>query len=416
MQYSLNVTNIDIIDIETVPQYLKIISELRHDEDDNQTLFFRGQEKDTWSIYPSIFRNNLLQFEDRIIRDAYASNPQKFSKYTSSLEKLTTLQHYNLCTRLLDVTLNPLVALYFACQKLEIPEGKYEEAEVTNRGLVFCHKGEAKNYDDVEVRILSTVAETRFQNKTISEFLNELTDKRIITSNEADLLKKDDYSKLIAILQSNYFVLPNSSNERLVRQSGAFIIAGGVNVLEAENGDNRKLQKAKISLDSEFKIKIIGIPEYKKDAILDELCLYNIHEGSLFPEFEHQMHHIKTTYQMKQSNDVDTFHPFDSVAEEFIRHHYPLDEIQDKERKLIVEAIRTWKPEGVSAYELYEIFDQNIIDGWYDNKEILDKIRSAACECIKKEKFNYPPDAVEKSANILINMISQDVKEGLKRN
>ena len=236
-----------------------------------------------------------------------------------------------------------------------------------------------------------------------------------ISSNEGDLLKKDDYRKLIEILQSNYFVLPNSSNERLVRQSGAFIIAGGVNILEAENSDKRKLQKAKLSLDSEFKIKIIGIPEDRKDAILEELNLYNIHEGSLFPEFEHQMHHIKTTYQMKQSNDVDTFHPFDSVEEEFIRHHYPLDEIQDKERKLIVEAIRTWKPEGVSAYELYEIFDQNIIDGWYDNKEILDKIRSAVFECIKKEKFNYPPDAVEKSSNLLINMASRDVKEGLKR-
>ena len=216
-------------------------------------------------------------------------------------------------------------------------------------------------------------------------------------------------------LKSNYFVLPNSSNERLVRQSGAFIIAGGVNILEAENSDKRKLQKAKLSLDSEFKIKIIGIPEDRKDAILEELNLYNIHEGSLFPEFEHQMHHIKTTYQMKQSNDVDTFHPFDSVEEEFIRHHYPLDEIQDKERKLIVGAIQTWKPGGVSTYELYKIFDQNIIDGWYDNKEILDKIRCAARECIKKEKFNYPPDAVEKSANILIDMISQDVKEGLKR-
>lgn len=416
MQYSLNVTNIDIIDIETVPQYLKIISELRSDEDDNQILFFRGQEKEAWGIYPSIFRNNLLLFEDRIIRDAYASNPQEFSKYTSSFEKLTILQHYNLCTRLLDVTLNPLVALYFACQKLEKPEGRDEEGEITNRGLVFCHKGYAKHHDELEIRVLSAVAETDFKNKTISEFLNELIDKRTITSAEKESLKKDDYKKLIEILQSNHFVLPNSSNERLARQSGAFIIAGGVNVLEDENSDSRKLRKAKLSLASEFKTKIIGIREDRKDAILAELCLYNIHEGSLFPEFEHQMHHIKTTYLMKQSDDVDTFHPFDSVAEEFIIHHHPLDEIQDKERRLIVKAIQTWKPEGVSAYELYNIFDQNIIDGWYDDKDVLNKIRGSVYECIKKEKFNSSEDSIKKLTNLLINMTSRNVKEGLKRN
>lgn len=41
--------------------------------------------------------------------------PESFEKCKSHLEKLVEMQHYGLPTRLLDMTRNPLVALYFAC-------------------------------------------------------------------------------------------------------------------------------------------------------------------------------------------------------------------------------------------------------------------------------------------------------------
>ena len=39
-----------------------------------------------------------------------------FYNSRSHFEKLVKMQHYQICTRLLDLTTNPLVALFFACE------------------------------------------------------------------------------------------------------------------------------------------------------------------------------------------------------------------------------------------------------------------------------------------------------------
>jgi len=105
----------EIQSISDLTQILKELGEPIH----GKTRFFRGHAVQTWQILPSIYREQyLIENEDKIIKDALTNCPDDFSPNDTLFEKLVKLQHYGYATRLLDLTTNALVALYFACNKL----------------------------------------------------------------------------------------------------------------------------------------------------------------------------------------------------------------------------------------------------------------------------------------------------------
>ncbi|MBO6179861.1 MAG: FRG domain-containing protein [Selenomonadaceae bacterium] len=81
----------------------------------NDTLFFRGQKTNFWKVQPSIFRDDCLAVEHELMQQPLIHVPNEFSKDMELFEVMAKYQHYGMCTRLLDLTTNPLVALYFAC-------------------------------------------------------------------------------------------------------------------------------------------------------------------------------------------------------------------------------------------------------------------------------------------------------------
>ncbi|WGE59181.1 FRG domain-containing protein [Actinobacillus equuli] len=79
------------------------------------TRFFRGHSNKNYQLEPSVYRNTgFIENEDNIIKDAIISNPDEFSYDNGLFGILAKLQHYGYPTRLLDLTKNALVALYFA--------------------------------------------------------------------------------------------------------------------------------------------------------------------------------------------------------------------------------------------------------------------------------------------------------------
>ena len=101
-------------EINSVSDLSKILQTLGEPEK-GHTRFFRGHGDEDWKLLPSIYRETyLIENEDKIIKDALTYCPDDFLPSDTLFEKLVKLQHYGYSTRLLDLTANALVALYFA--------------------------------------------------------------------------------------------------------------------------------------------------------------------------------------------------------------------------------------------------------------------------------------------------------------
>lgn len=138
--------------IESVSDYLNILQEIRVEyKDKNLTFFFRGSGNKEWKNIPSVYRTrNFIEKEKEIYYEMIARCPQYFTHCESTLEHLVMMQHYDVPTRLLDISENPLVALFFACSE----QKEQRINEKTNKPYDFFYDGRVDvfNIPDKEIK------------------------------------------------------------------------------------------------------------------------------------------------------------------------------------------------------------------------------------------------------------------------
>ncbi len=272
-------------EVSTISSIRTLFERLETEMEDSMDyhIYYRGQSDKNFGLTPSIYRNDaLIQNEDRIFRDIIAQSPADFKGCASTFEKLVKMQHYSLPTRLLDITTNPLVALYFACED-ESVDGKLFRFEISTSDM--------KYFDSDAVSVVSNIAKRPIDFSI--EDLRELDREEFNSADEILYLlheikyEKPHFQNVIDSkdIERVFCVKPMFDNPRIIRQSGAFFLYG-------INGDKSK----PASLNFSNKIYIINKNNKKK--IRKQLEALGIDKSTLFPEVEHVAEHIKDKYNI----------------------------------------------------------------------------------------------------------------------
>jgi hypothetical protein len=240
---------------------------------------FRGEQYTDWQTQPKVFRRDvgLYEHEKNAVRDLISVHPQEFYSDETMFDRLVRMQHFELPTRLLDVTINPLVALYFATAEFAI-SGKPANGKVQ---ALFLPEERQRYFDSDRVSCMANLANLTVDEKKEmalayklgkSEFNEQQVVKRLLSFVR---IEKPHFEPQIdpRHLQQPVFVKPKMSNRRIIAQSGAFLIYGA-----------RRLTSTQV--DTDLRLSRAVVPADKKAEIRHQLERLGIHASSLFPEID----------------------------------------------------------------------------------------------------------------------------------
>lgn len=286
--------------------------------------YYRGQADSEWGVEPSIQRQSLTSFEGQIVQEFIYKRPYEFKNFNQNrFNMIAKMQHHGLATRLIDMSTNPAIALFFACNKH------------------FDKDGELFLFSTQREEILTP----KFLNLIMKFYLEEHNplDKQslyVFCDNYWSMISpsSDEINKLFYFLFANepMAAITELITERMVRQSSTFLIVPFKAKNEKwekyieENGDKclslynylKKLGETEyddfvkkthvlntIDNNKDFLIKKHQdskryiIKACNKKKILNELMTIGIRESFIFPELEYEGKGIVDEYRYLTQRD-----------------------------------------------------------------------------------------------------------------
>lgn len=148
------------------------------EKEEPYNIYYRGQLL-WWSLLPSLFRSSeWVKNEPSLNANIICSRPNDFLDCHSTFDKLVKLKHFEQPSRLMDITSNPLIALYFACDV-----AKKTADQIGTVYEIFSEVSEEKysSISDTVVMLSSITNSTHRGNHSMS-FAHLLEEKKIFRS------------------------------------------------------------------------------------------------------------------------------------------------------------------------------------------------------------------------------------------
>lgn len=279
----------DIV-VKSLPDYLEQVFNNRtvgfYHEVADLRVMYRGQVNLGWSPLPAAFRSREdFQNEHFYIRE-YERQMFRECVGKDSMEILIDAQHYGIPTRLLDVTSNPFVALYFACAEVGNDNGASDGVVIQ-----FSNMGVFMQYDVT----CSVYAEYVRRYKDGIHFPEAWKRGLTLAVQQSDSRFSFDAPQAVERLLSDkpvqFFMLPKYTNDRIAAQDGAFLLCSTPFVRKADPGFGEGVFLYPDEMNNDFEKTIacrFVIPKVLKEEILFQLDSLGINEAKLFPDVEHR--------------------------------------------------------------------------------------------------------------------------------